>query len=188
MTMARIDLADQLGGARARVAAETPPEKRAIAKFARLTRKDTRIRADQDAALTALARTLMRQRARKVERITENTLIRIAIDLLLAHADDLRGSTEEELRKSMASEAPDSRTSEVRDSVTRELMDSGRPANPQSGRSVPRHFPTFEPTDPGSSAPAGPASPRPRPAGPEGGGALTGDRTSSASSRVEVRR
>lgn len=181
--MARIDLADRLGDARARVEAETPAEERTLAKFARLTRKDTRIRADQDAALTALARTLMRQRARKVERITENTLIRVAIDLLLAHAGQLRGSTEEELRKSVTSEGRDSLTSEVRHSVTTELLDSGNPADPQS---VPRHFPTFEPTDSGSSAPAGVASSRPRPAGPARGDDRPSDRTSVASTRVEV--
>ncbi|KJL40157.1 hypothetical protein [Microbacterium trichothecenolyticum] len=123
--MARIDLAASLGDARARVAAETPVEEREPAMFARLTRKDTRIRADQDAALTALARTVMRRRARKVERITENTLIRIAIDLLLSHADELRGSTEDELRKSVTSALRDLRTSDVAQSGPADATDSG---------------------------------------------------------------
>lgn len=104
--MGQVDLADKLRDARARVDAEFPTEDREVPKFARLTRKDTRIRPDQDAALTALAKSLMRRRAVKTERITENTLIRIAIDLLLAHANDLRGSTEDELRNSATSGHP----------------------------------------------------------------------------------
>lgn len=101
--MAKVDLAGKLQDARARVNAEVPVEDGGLAKFARLTRKDARVRADQDAALGALATTLMRRRRVKSERITENTLIRVAIDLLLAHADHLRGGTERELRKSVTS-------------------------------------------------------------------------------------
>lgn len=123
--MARIDLTDSLSNARARVAAEAPVEERALAKFARLERKDTRIRADQDAALTALARTLMHRRVRKVERITENTLIRLAIDLLLAHSDQLRGSTEDELRKSVTAALRNSRTHEPPHSATADPPASG---------------------------------------------------------------
>lgn len=108
--MTRVDLADRLEDARARVEAETPAAERGLAKFARLTRKDARVRADQGAALSALAKTLMRRRPAKAERLTENTLIRVAIDLLLAHADDLRGSTEEELRNSVIPGLPNSRT------------------------------------------------------------------------------
>jgi len=114
--MAKVDLAGKLETARARVEAETPAEDRGLAKFARLTRKDARVRADQDAALAALAKSLMRRRPVKAERITENTLIRVAIDLLLAHADELRGSTEDELRESVTAEPSHSRTPERADS------------------------------------------------------------------------
>lgn len=133
--MGRIDLAASLSDARARVEAETRPEERGLAKFARLTRKDTRIRADQDAALTALARTVMRRRVRKVERITENTLIRIAIDLLLAHADDLRGSTEEELRKSVTSAGQNTGSSGAAHCGPADLLPPGAPEPSQSGSS-----------------------------------------------------
>ena len=120
--MAKVDLAGKLENARARIEAETPAEDRGLAKFARLTRKDARVRADQDAALAALAKSLMRRRPVKAERITENTLIRVAIDLLLAHADELRGSTEHELRESV--------TSGVRKVRSDVLRDSGAPTRP----------------------------------------------------------
>ncbi|MFK4806756.1 hypothetical protein ACI3KX_12910 [Microbacterium sp. ZW CA_36] len=123
--MGRVDLAGKLDDARARVEAETPVEDRGLAKFARLIRKDARVRAEQDAALTALAKTLMRRRPAKAERITENTLIRVAIDLLLAHADELRGSTEDELRDSVTSELSDFGTSALRNSGTPEVTDDG---------------------------------------------------------------
>jgi len=133
--MAKVDLAGKLDDARARVEAETPAEDRRLAKFARLTRKDARVRADQDAALAALAKSLMRRRPVKAERITENTLIRVAIDLLLAHADQLRGSTEDELRQSVTSEPShsrtpglaNSRTPAVSNPVTRGITDSRTP-------------------------------------------------------------
>ncbi|MGN6221412.1 MAG: hypothetical protein ACTHNQ_18085 [Microbacterium sp.] len=111
--MAKVDLAGKLRTARARVEAELPPEQRGLAKYAQLSRKDARIRPDQELALTALADALMRRRTSRVERITENTLIRVAIDLLLTRADHLRGSTEDELRNSVTSELPHSRTSEL---------------------------------------------------------------------------
>jgi hypothetical protein len=138
--MGKVDLAGKLDDARTRVEAETPVEDRGLAKFARLTRKDARVRADQDAALTALAKTLMRRRPAKAERITENTLIRVAIDLLLAHADELRGSTEDELRDSVTSELSDFGTSTLRNSENPKVTDDGslglphfeRPELPQS--------------------------------------------------------
>lgn len=100
--MAKVDLAGKLSDARARVESETvDPVQRGLPKFARLTRKETRVREDQYAALSRLARALMRRRTVKDERITENTLIRVAIDLLLAHQDELRGGTEHELRESV---------------------------------------------------------------------------------------
>ena len=118
VTVAKVDLAGMLGNARARAEAETPAEQRGLPRYARLTRKDARVRPDQDAALSALAKTLMRRRPAKVERITENTLIRVAIDLLLAHADELRGSTEDELRDSVTSGLRNTATTEPPNSVT----------------------------------------------------------------------
>ncbi|MEV5070156.1 hypothetical protein MRBLMI12_001754 [Microbacterium sp. LMI12-1-1.1] len=130
--MGRVDLAGKLDDARARVEAETPVEDRGLAKFARLTRKDARVRSDQDAALTALAKTLMRRRLAKAERITENTLIRVGIDLLLAHADELRGSTEDELRDSVTSELRHFGTSALRNSGTPEVTVNGSLGLPHS--------------------------------------------------------
>jgi hypothetical protein len=111
--MSRVDLAGKLGDARARVAAEHRPAQPDMPKFARLTRKEARVREDQYAALSGLARTLMRKRKVKDERITENTLIRVAIDLLLAHQGALRGATEEELRESVTSAVRAFRTTGV---------------------------------------------------------------------------
>jgi len=136
--MAKVDLAEKLSDVRARVSAEMPGDTQpGLPKFARLTRKEARVREDQYAALSALARTLMRRRKVKDERITENTLIRIAIDLLLAHQDTLRGATEDELRESVTpafrhfgtSAVPDHRSPEhtnSRTSAVREL----RPSEP----------------------------------------------------------
>ena len=71
------------------------------AKFATLSRKETRIRDDQQTGLTALARRLSRAKTAGGERITENTLIRISIDLLLAHEGQLVGEDEVALRRSI---------------------------------------------------------------------------------------
>ena len=121
--MGKIDLAGQLGDARARVASAAPSALAAVAdksrsvtpapvndtaKYARLTRKETRVREDQYVALTQLARALMRRRASRRERITENTLVRVAIDLLLDNAEQLVGDTEAELLDSVTSQPPDS--------------------------------------------------------------------------------
>lgn len=156
--MGRIDLADRLEDARARIDREQAPADRTEPRFARMARKDARIRVDQDAALTALAKSLMRQRRLKAERITENTLIRVAIDLLLAHADELRGSTENELRDGITTALPDSRTSadrasrssgvpelantDVRSTRTSALRQARTPHSPQPGTS---RIPTFSP-------------------------------------------
>ncbi|MDQ7876586.1 hypothetical protein Q9R08_01210 [Microbacterium sp. QXD-8] len=105
--MAKIDLAGRLSDVRARVAAEVAPAEAPVPMFARLSRKDARVRGDQLTALAALADAVMRRRRFKAERITENTLIRVAIDLLLAHAEKLRGSTEDELRNSVTSALTD---------------------------------------------------------------------------------
>ncbi len=61
--MARVELADKLSDARARVEAESVGDvPRGMPKFARLTRKEARVREDQYAALSTLTRTLMRRR------------------------------------------------------------------------------------------------------------------------------
>ncbi|MCQ8194675.1 chromosome segregation ATPase [Streptomyces rugosispiralis] len=75
-----------------------PPAKRSSAQASDLRPKWVPMRDDQYSGLTALARDLMDARTRKIERITENTLIRVGIDLLLAHPELLAGDTEEDLR------------------------------------------------------------------------------------------
>lgn len=140
--MGKVDLAGKLSDARARVEADAPVEDRGLAKFARLTRKDARVRADQDAALTALAKALMRRRPLKTERITVNTLIRVAIDLLLARADELRGSTEDELRDSATAAVPTSRTSGLPDSRSSGVGDSRASGREGFAPSAVPHFHT----------------------------------------------
>lgn len=149
--MGKIDLAGQLGDARGRVASPTPPPGRAIAnetapkpptpvraaaKYARLTRKETRVREDQYVALTQLARALMRLRTDRRERITENTLVRVAIDLLLASADRLAGDSEDALLESVNFEHPHSRTSGVPNSATAGVRDSATSEVPETGTSA----------------------------------------------------
>lgn len=134
VTVVKVDLAGKLNDARARAESETvDAAQRDLPKFARLTRKDARVREDQYAALSALARTLMRRRTVKDERITENTLIRIAIDLLLTHQDLLRGSTEDELRNSVTPALPQSGSPGVPTSATDGPPTSGTSAVPFSG-------------------------------------------------------
>jgi len=79
----------------------TPPPRAEQPLFLRLERKETRLRADQYADLTAHARRLSQAKTGGGERITENTLIRVAIDLLLEHAADLSGQTEAEIKNSV---------------------------------------------------------------------------------------
>lgn len=127
----RIDLADRLQSARARVADETGADVEEVAKFARMERKDALIRPDQLADLKVLSKSLMRKRAVKVERITDNTLIRIAIDLLFAHADQLTGSTEDALRDSVIPGFRYPRTPDLSNTGTSELPDSVTSAVPR---------------------------------------------------------
>ena len=149
--MGKIDLAGQLGDARGRVASPTPPPGRtmanetapkapppvrAAAKYARLTRKETRVREDQYVALTQLARALMRRRTDRRERITENTLVRVAIDLLLANADQLVGDSENELLQSVTSERTHSGTSGVPDSAAAGAPDSATSGVLRTGTSA----------------------------------------------------
>lgn len=69
--------------------------------FSALQRKETRIREDQQNALTLQARRLSKAKGVGGRRITDNTLIRVAIDLLLARSGDLQGTSEDELRRSV---------------------------------------------------------------------------------------
>lgn len=116
--MRHIDLADRLADARSR-ATPASPSSPGVPYFATLIRKDVRIREDQSRTLADCAAGLMKRRAHKAERLTENTLIRVAIDLLLEHAEALHGSTEAELLASLRplppaqAEAADFRGSEV---------------------------------------------------------------------------
>lgn len=138
--MGKVNLADKLGSTRARVDQQRHGvESAPMPKFQRLTRKETRVREDQYAALSAVARRLMRTRRVRTERITENTLIRVAIDLLLAHQSELRGSNETELRKSV--------TSELRKSGTDELPERVTPAVTESETSRAPHFRSASPPE-----------------------------------------
>jgi hypothetical protein len=71
------------------------------AHFTSFQRKETRLRADQQNALTEHARRLNRAKGPGGQRITDNTLIRVAVDLLLARTDKLAGRDEAELRRSL---------------------------------------------------------------------------------------
>lgn len=138
--MARIDLAERLSSTRARVDAEPAPVVDGPL-FARLARKEVRVRDDQLMDLATVSKRLMRARAVRVERITDNTLIRVAIDLLLTHQADLSGSTEAELldsvtsglRHSRSSAQPNLRTG-VREFETPAAGDAGAAGNGRRGR------------------------------------------------------
>lgn len=64
-------------------------------------RKESRLRADQLAALHTRTIQLNTRKNPDTPRITDNTLIRVAVDLLLARADELAGSDEAALRRSV---------------------------------------------------------------------------------------
>lgn len=133
--MRHIDLADRLADARSR-ATPTSSSSPGVPYFATLIRKDVRIREDQSRALTDGAAELMKRRAHKAERLTENTLIRVAIDFLLDHAEALRGSTEAELRASLRplpaaqAESADLRGSRLPEFGSSAVRDFGTPAMP----------------------------------------------------------
>lgn len=74
---------------------------RAVALYSDFQRKETRLRADQQNALTEHARRLNRAKGAGGQRITDNTLIRVAVDLLLSKTDRLAGRDEIELRRSV---------------------------------------------------------------------------------------
>jgi len=127
--MAHVNLGDRLEKTRVRLERQQDGTAESVAKFAQLTRKETRVREDQYAQLTSLARSLMRRRVSRRERITENTLIRVAIDLLFAYQGELRGSDEDELRRSVTSEVLDFRTPRVANSESSEGADSASPGH-----------------------------------------------------------
>lgn len=93
---------------------EAPPAKSVVkaepirtagqAGYLRFVRKETRLRDDQQNALTQHARRLNRAKKPGSSRITDNTLIRVAVDLLLARIDSAAGSDEDEILSSL--EAP----------------------------------------------------------------------------------
>ena len=74
-------------------------------RFTDFERKETRLRSDQQNALTEHARRLNRAKGVGGQRITDNTLIRVAVDLLLSRADKLAGRDETELRNSLGVKA-----------------------------------------------------------------------------------
>ena len=141
--MGHVDLNDRLGATRKRLHREQVNGNESVPKFQQLTRKEARVREDQYAALSALARILMRSRGARVERITENTLIRIAIDVLLEHRDLLRGSDADALRKSVTSGLRNTRSPELSEFRTPSVPDSRSPRvrQPQSpeGPQHPAH-------------------------------------------------
>lgn len=125
--MPRVDIADKLRDVRGRLEVQSAGEtERDLPKFARLTRKEARVREDQYRALSALARRLMRRRQAKGERITENTLIRVAIDLLLAASKSF-----------VARLRSNSGTLSVRTSASRGVRQSGTLALPGFGSHRP---------------------------------------------------
>jgi len=70
-------------------------------RYSDFQRKETRLRADQQNALTEHARRLNRAKGTSGARITDNTLIRVAVDLLLSKADKLAGRNEAELGRAL---------------------------------------------------------------------------------------
>ena len=82
-----------------------PPERDGpgptVALYSDYQRKETRLRADQQNALTEHARRLNRAKGPGGQRITDNTLIRVAVDLLLSKTDRLAGRDEIELKRSV---------------------------------------------------------------------------------------
>ncbi|GGN47546.1 chromosome segregation ATPase [Streptomyces fuscichromogenes] len=79
--------------------ADNSPKRKAVQSEERP--KWVPLREDQHSELSTLARELMLSRARKTERITENTVIRLAVDLVLRHPELLVGDTEDDLRTNM---------------------------------------------------------------------------------------
>lgn len=81
-----------------------PPAVEAGPRYLEMQRVDGRIRPDQSEDLAALRRRILRGRADRSERITDNTLLRVAVDLLLARVPELVGDTEDEMAASLLTE------------------------------------------------------------------------------------
>ncbi|MCS5498201.1 hypothetical protein NY547_13205 [Cnuibacter physcomitrellae] len=84
-----------------RTAATAAPPVSSGAGYLRFVRKETRLREDQQNALTENARRLGRAKRAGAPRITDNTLIRVAVDLLLDHIDTATGDDEQALLDSL---------------------------------------------------------------------------------------
>jgi len=80
------------------------PAAEAVPRYLEMQRVDGRIRPDHSEDLAALRRRILRGRADRSERITDNTLLRVAVDLLLARVDELAGDTEDEMAASLLTE------------------------------------------------------------------------------------
>jgi hypothetical protein len=84
---------------------QVPDPTAAAVHYSDYQRKETRLRTDQQNALTENARRLNREKGSGGPRITDNTLIRVAVDLLLERSDRLAGSDEKELGRSVGLKA-----------------------------------------------------------------------------------
>lgn len=71
--MGQVNLNERLSDTRVRLERQRNRAPEPVPKFLSLTRKETRVREDQYTELTALTRSLMRDRVSRRERITENT-------------------------------------------------------------------------------------------------------------------
>jgi len=91
----------RIGGGDSGTPAVTDSGTTEVPKYARMVRKEARLRPDQADALAALRRRVSAARSQRGEPITDNTLLRLATDVLLAYGDDLTGNTEDELRESL---------------------------------------------------------------------------------------
>lgn len=160
--MGQVNLSERLSETRVRLERQRNRAPEPVPKFLRLTRKETRVREDQYAELTELARSLMRDRISTRERITENTLIRVAIDLLFTHREQLRGSDEDELRRSVTSGLPDFRSSPATDTESPDVSESRAPEArnfrsnrvAKSGSLGERHFGSSANSVPGRESPS----------------------------------
>lgn len=77
------------------------PKVEPSATYLRFVRKETRLRDDQQNALTQHARRLSRARTQPGPRITDNTLIRVAVDLLLTRIEKASGDDEAAILESL---------------------------------------------------------------------------------------
>lgn len=97
------NVTEAVGNASARRATPSTREAAtpALAPYLRFVRKETRLREDQQEALTRQARRLNRAKSVPGQRITDNTLIRVAVDLLLARVEVAAGDDEAAILESL---------------------------------------------------------------------------------------